>query len=316
MLEDQFIKKYTDDWQALESRLKILEHKGLKKLGPAEAEQFHRGFRMTSHHLAYARTHFPESAVSGYLNGLVGRCQGHIYAVPKMRLDELQHYFSRGFADLLRANRWMILLAFGLFILGLVAGGSAVLINPDNARFFLPAGMADSIKSGTAGHHGQWDYALMSSQIMTNNIGVSIKAFVYGITFGILTGYILFQNGALLGALTALIYLYGNPLNYWSLILPHGIIELSAIFISGGAGFMLAKGILLPGEYSRKHSLIQAGRDAVSLVPGIVVMLIVAGLIEGFFTPLEINPYYKLALAAATAILLVLYIRRAHRKSE
>jgi uncharacterized membrane protein SpoIIM required for sporulation len=142
---------------------------------------------------------------------------------------------------------------------------------------------------------------------MFNNISVSLRAFVFGITLGLGTIYVLFMNGALLGALTALMYMYGSPKHYWSLILPHGVIELTAIFISGAAGLIIAKSILLPGEFTRKHSLIKGAKKAVSLVMGVVLMLVVAGIIEGFFTPLAISENVKLAFAAVTAIILAIY---------
>jgi uncharacterized membrane protein SpoIIM required for sporulation len=91
------------------------------------------------------------------------------------------------------------------------------------------------------------------------------------------------------------------------LILPHGIIELTAIFISGAAGLIIAKHLLLPGQYSRKDSLIAGTKQAVSLLAGVVILLIIAGLIEGFFTPLNISPISKLSFAALTAILLAAY---------
>ena len=147
-----------------------------------------------------------------------------------------------------------------------------------------------------------------ASQIMTNNISVAIKAFVYGISFGIGTIYILFINGALLGALTALVYLYADPVRYWSLILPHGVIELTAIFIAGAAGIIIAKSLLLPGEYSRRHALIDGGKKSIPLLIGVAIMLVIAGIIEGFITPLEIiDEDLKLIIAAFTGILLMLY---------
>lgn len=150
--------------------------------------------------------------------------------------------------------------------------------------------------------------ALEASSIMTNNILVSIKAFVYGITLGVGTIYILFFNGALLGALTALVYLYSDPVKYWSLILPHGVIELTAIFIAGAAGLMIGRSLLIPKEHSRLHSLVKGSKSALSMIWGIILMLIVAGIIEGFFTPSKVSEIGKLIFAATTGILLIAYL--------
>lgn len=307
MKVEQFIKVNSDIWKELENFSKAVNKKSIKALSSQDIKKFLKVFRITSHNLAYARTHYPNSSVETYLNSLVGKCHSHVYAVRKVPLGTVIKYITYDFPKLLKEYKWYVLTSFGFFALGLIISLLLVLYNPDNAIMFLPAQMTESVRSGKAGGGGQWNYPLMSSYIMTNNILVSLKAFVFGITLGLGTIYVLFTNGALLGALTGLIYLYGNPINYWSLILPHGFIELTAIFISGVAGLIIAKYIIIPGELSRKHSLIQGGKKAVSLLAGVIFMLVIAGIIEGFFTPLNISAVSKLIFAALTAIILAGY---------
>jgi uncharacterized membrane protein SpoIIM required for sporulation len=242
-----------------------------------------------------------------YLNSLIGRCQSHIYAVKRISPGSALNYLYHGFPQLLSENKFYVMLSFGFFALGAVISLILVSLNSDNALMFLPKYMVEGIKGGTSGGGGEWNYPLMSSYIMVNNITISLRAFVFGITLGLGTTYLLFYNGAILGSLTGLIYLYGSPVNYWSLILPHGVIELTAVFISGAAGLIIAKGILIPGEYSRRHSFVNGAKKAVSLVPGIVLMLVIAGIIEGFYTPLKIQEGSKLLFAGITAILLAVY---------
>lgn len=306
MKEEQFIKINSDTWRELEAFSKIINKKGLKLLPSEDVKKFLQIFRQSSHHLAYARTHYPESSVVSYLNSLVSKCHSHVYAVKKMSPSSLLKYIAYDFPKLLKEYKWFIISSFSFFAIGAIISMVLVLINVDNASMFLPENLIATIKSGKTGG-GQWNYPLMSSLIMVNNISVSLKAFVMGITLGIGTIYVLFFNGALLGALTALVYTYGSPMNYWSLILPHGVIELSAIFISGAAGLMIAKSILMPGEYSRKHALIDSAKKSISLVIGVIFMLIIAGIIEGFFTPLNISALSKLIFAAISAVVLTIY---------
>lgn len=307
MIEEQFIKINSDTWKELEYFSKIINKKGVKKLPSKDVVKFLRTFRHSSHDLAYATTHYPKSSVVSYLNSLVGKCHSHIYAVKKVSPSSLIKYIVYDFPRLLKEYRWFVISSFACFIIGMILSMILVVINVDNAGMFLPQDLISSIKGGQTGSN-QWNYPLMSSYIMINNITVSFKAFVMGITLGIGTIYVLFFNGVQLGALTALIYKYGDPINYWSLILPHGIIELTAIFISGAAGFIIAKSILLPGEYSRKHALIKGSKKSISLIIGVIFMLIIAGIIEGFFTPLNISPSLKLIFAAITAIILTIYL--------
>jgi len=305
--EERFIKSNSDTWRELEELSMKIHKKGIKSLSSTNVKKFLSLFRLSSHHLAYAKTHYPQSNVVMYLNSIIGKSQNYIYTVKKIPLQEIKDYICYGFPKLLKTYRWYILGSFSFFIIGTLLSLILVLYNSDNANIFLDPSLVQGIKSGRSSGNSQWNYPLMSSYIMTNNITVSLKAFVMGITLGIGTIYALFFNGALLGALTALIYSYGDPINYWSLILPHGIIELTAIFISGAAGLIIAKSILIPGEYSRIHSLIKGTKNAVSLLGGIVFMLIIAGIIEGFFTPLNIPAVIKLIFAAVTALILTIY---------
>lgn len=306
MKEEQFIEINSNMWRELEEIYSTINKKGIKSLSSLDIKRFLHIFRKCSHDLAYARTHYSKSSVAIYLNSLVGKCHSHVYAVKKFSPGKLVKYITYEFPNLLKEYRWYILISFGFFAVGLLISLLLVLLNTDNAGIFLQQSMIDGIKSGKSGG-GQWNYPLMSSLIMTNNIKVSLMAFALGITLGIGTIYVLFFNGAMLGSLTALVYLYGNPTNFWSLILPHGIIELTAIFIAGASGLIIAKHILLPGEYTRKSSLIAGSKKAVSLIIGVVFMLIIAGIIEGFFTPLNISTWIKFLFAGITAVVLIVY---------
>jgi uncharacterized membrane protein SpoIIM required for sporulation len=299
--EEQFIKINTNIWRELEDLSSLIDKKGIKALPSKDVKRFLYVFRQCSHHLAYARTHFPESRVVSYLNDLTGKSHSHVYGVNKLTPVSL---FS--FPRLLKKYRVYILISFAIFLSGFLTGLFAVMANRDNALIFLQQSMIEGIKNGSAGN-GQWNNPLVSSFIMFNNISVSLKAFVFGITLGIGTIYVLFFNGTMLGSLTAVVYYYGKPLNFWSLILPHGIMELTAIFISGAAGIIIAKSLLLPGEHTRLHSLVNGSKKAVSLVPGIIFMLVIAGIIEGFFTPMNISPVSKLLFAGFTGLLLSIY---------
>lgn len=305
--EEQFIRNNSNIWRELEELSTIVNKKGIKSLGSKDVKRFLHLFRQTSHHLAYARTHYKESTVIGYLNSLLGKCHSNIYAVRKVSPGEFIKYIIYGFPNALRENRWFVAASTAFFTLGFLIAFLLVSSNSQNAGIFLPAHMVEGVKSGAAGNGGQWNYPLMSSYIMVNNISVSLRAFVFGITFGLGTIYVLFSNGALLGALTSLIYMYGSPLKYWSLILPHGVIELTAIFISGAAGLMIAKYLLIPGELSRRHSLIYGAKKSASLILGVVLMLVIAGIIEGFYTPLNIAETTKLVFAGITGIALAIY---------
>lgn len=304
--EQQFIKVNTNTWRELEDLSLKINKKGIKSLNSNEVKTFLHQFRQSCHHLAYARTHYPQSNMISYLNALITKCHSHIYAVKKVSPLSFFKYLGYEFPALIREYKWYVLSSIGFFLVGFIVSLLLVFNNIDNTKFFLPSNIVDGIKHTKTGG-GDWNNPLMSSYIMVNNITVSLKAFVMGITLGIGTIYVLFFNGAMLGALTGVIYRYGNSINFWSLILPHGLIELSAIFIAGAGGFIIAKNLLLPGEYTRMHALIKGSKQAISLLIGVIFMLIIAGIIEGFFTPLKIPELSKLIFAGITGSALIVY---------
>jgi uncharacterized membrane protein SpoIIM required for sporulation len=149
---------------------------------------------------------------------------------------------------------------------------------------------------------------LASSMIMTNNISVSFLAFAMGMTFGLGTLYLMVFNGLMVGTLGGLCYTHGLSVPFWSFVLPHGVIELSAIFMAGGAGFLLGGALLFPGDLPRKDALLKRARQAGRLILGCVPLLVIAGLVEGFFSPLHVHAGFKFGMAGILLALLLYYL--------
>jgi uncharacterized membrane protein SpoIIM required for sporulation len=149
---------------------------------------------------------------------------------------------------------------------------------------------------------------LASSGIMTNNLSVSFSAFAMGITGGIGTAWMIMINGLLLGVIGAATWKAGMATELWSFVAPHGVLELPAIFIAGGAGMEIARGMLFPGMLPRKVSLVQAGGRAAKLLLGTIPLLMVAGVIEGFFSPSAAPAIAKFSLAAVLFAALLAYL--------
>jgi uncharacterized membrane protein SpoIIM required for sporulation len=157
---------------------------------------------------------------------------------------------------------------------------------------------------------------LASSFIMTNNISVAFTTFALGITAGLGTAYMMLTNGIMLGVVGVACWMGGMSLPLWSFVAGHGVLELPAIFIAGGAGFRIAQGLLFPGLLSRRDSLAKSGAEAIRLLLGTVPMLIVAGIIEGFISPsTNIAWYWKFTLAGILATAFYGWLFTAGRRS-
>ena len=317
MTEDNFILKNDKRWKQLEAYNGMLANKSVKTLNTGQIDEFAELFRSVSLHLAYAKTHFPGGRSVLYLNQLVGIAHQHFYLRQKGGLASITQYIRKGFALSIRSVRAYVAFAFMIFMAGALFSLVMILIDREYASILLPEYYVQSITQSSpeeAASAGNTNFSLFSAVIMTNNINVSFLAFAGGVTAGLGTAYILFYNGVVLGALSGLLGISGyDMLTFFSLVLPHGFMELTAIFISGACGLMIGQAILVPGDLTRKDSFIKGAKKAAYLVPGIVLMLVIAGLIEGFFTPLPILPWIKLTFALMTLIFMFFVYRLALR---
>ena len=166
----------------------------------------------------------------------------------------------------------------------------------------------------TIDRHEMWTHSIVgikplaSSAIMTNNMSVGFTTFALGITGGIGTIYMMAFNGLLMGVIGMACWFSGMSLQLWSFVAPHGVLELPAIFIAGGAGLRIAQGLLFPGILPRRESLSRSGLEAVKLLLGTIPILIIAGLIEAFVSPTAMAMSLKFSMAAALFVLLAVYL--------
>ncbi|TGB02863.1 stage II sporulation protein M [Halobacillus salinus] len=301
-----FIKQHRHEWKQLEELLTTI-HK--KKHSPESIEAFQRLYQKTAQHLSYSQTYFPGDEVTLYLNDLVSKAHNTLYQDRVSNVKQLKHFFGRTFIGIFVEQWKFVLVAMFLFLLGGTAAFLAVLQDPMNVYSVLPESMAQGFDPERLGEQdGAVDSSMMSVQIMTNNIRVAFLAFAGGITFGILTVYVLIYNGVIVGAIAAMFMHAGKSYEFWAYIVPHGIIELTAIFIAGGAGLLTGYKLFVPGHLSRIIQLKEQAYRSVILLIGTLPMFVIAGLIEGFITPAAISLEAKYAVAFITLIGLAIYI--------
>jgi uncharacterized membrane protein SpoIIM required for sporulation len=226
-------------------------------------------------------------------------------------------------AEVRRSWRPIALAALLLFAPA-VASYTAVRRNPALAAELVPAGLIDRAESGAArarrgGGYLPEDEArlrgpVLASVIMSNNVQVTFLAFALGITAGIGTALSLVFNGvSALGAPLGLYASRGIATQILAFVLPHGVLELSAICIAGGAGFLLAAALLLPGPRTRRDALVDEGRRAVKLIVASSLLLVVAGLLEGNVSPRVLPLGAKAAVSLGTLVGMLAWVATPER---
>ena len=314
---DRFINERKSAWQRLEELLKLLDRMTLRRLHREEVRELGRIYRRTASDLAIARAESRDPRLINYLNSLVIRAHGRIYRADAQGYGRIRNFFARDFPLAFRRTWRYTATSFGVFMLFSLIAFFGTRHDPDFSEF---AGIPSSFREVVINQRTHWWEDLNkanqvgSSQIFTNNIRVTFYAFALGVLLGVGTLYVLAFNGAMVGAILALTYRAGFGNDLATFMVGHGVIELSCIFISGGAGLLIGTALLMPGDLSRGDALKSRGMEAVRLIIGCVPLLVVAGIIEGFISPQPISPIIKISIGALTGIALYSYLLLAGRE--
>ncbi|WOD38690.1 stage II sporulation protein M [Nodosilinea sp. E11] len=311
-------------WRQLEALLTQAETSGLKSLSGAQVRQMASLYRSVSADLARAKGHGVGQAVVKDLQRLTSRSYSQIYQGSRRQEWQALGEFCRyGFPAVVQQSWGYIAIATGLFAIGGLVGWWFAWRDPAFLTLVLGQDFVETVKTSQE----LWTVSIMgiepvaSSGIMINNIGVALWAIVGGVTMvvpqvpmitppGAFTVFVLVFNGVMLGCVGVLVAQANLAYDLWAFVFPHGALELPAIFMAGGAGLLLARAIVLPGQYRRTDALKHYGMQAVQLLYGIIPMLVIAGLIEGFFSPQTWIPHgLKYAVGIALFLGLVQYCR-------
>lgn len=316
---DKFINKRKNNWQRLEDLLSLVESATLRGLSREEIRELGQLYRRAASDLAIARAESRDPKLVNYLNSLVIRAHGQIYRAENQGLGLIKKFFLRDFPQTFRKTWIFTAISFLTFALSAILAFAATWQNIDFAETIGTYDIRYEVEDGR-----RWWLELNkgnqigSAAILTNNIMVTFYAFSYGAFFALGTLYIVGMNGAFLGSVFAICYQlnppFGNDLLFF--VIAHGVIELSCIFICGGAGMKIGYSILVPGDLSRIEALKKSGVEAVKVVVGCAFLLVIAGIIEGFISPAPINPIVKVGIGLTTGIAMYSYLLFAGRNAD
>ncbi|MFM2430631.1 MAG: hypothetical protein RLZZ511_1844 [Cyanobacteriota bacterium] len=284
----RWIARREASWKLLEQLLNQAEKQGAKSLNPQQIHELASLYRSVSADLARARTHQVGEVLIQNLHKLTSRGYAQVYqGTRRQEWHGVWEFYRSGFAAVLRETLGYTLASTGIFLISAGVAWWFAWADPNFLEMLVPESMIKLVRDD-----GQlWMGSIMgdspgnSSGIMTNNIGVCLKSIAGGLPAGLGTLYILVFNGLLLGAVSALVAQNNLAYPFWAFVFPHGALELPAIFISGGAGLMIAKALLFPEGYRRLDAFRVYGPKVAYLIFGMVPMLLVAGAIEGFISP-------------------------------
>ncbi|HJX95544.1 MAG TPA: stage II sporulation protein M [Candidatus Acidoferrum sp.] len=311
MISTRWLEKRKTYWARLEQLVDRSNKGGISALDHRELQELGLLYRQTASDLATVREDVTSNQLTFYLNQLLGRAHNLIYMGHKQKISGLVRFYTQTFPRVFRETFPQTFLAFLIFTVTGIATWAVTIHDPAFAHRMLGPEMMATIEK-----REMWTKSIVTikplaaSGIMTNNLAVCFTTFAMGITAGIGTIYMMFTNGMLIGVIGAATWQAGMALQLWTFVAAHGALELPAIFISGGAGLEIARGMLFPGLLPRRESLALAGGRAARLMIGIVPMLVVAGIIEGFVSPSGLATPLKFLFSAVLLVALTTYLTR------
>ena len=314
MISTRWLEKRKPHWAKLEALLNHGAKSGLKSLSRSDLQELSLLYRQTAADLAAIREDSGSVHYARYVNQLLVRAHNTIYSGHRASPMAVVSFFSKTYPRVFRRNLRQCALATAVFAITGLIGAVLTYQNPDFKVKILGPQMVETID-----RHQMWTHSIVgvkplaSSEIKTNNMSVGFMTFALGITAGLGTIYMMAFNGLLIGVIGVACWLSGMSLQLWSFVAPHGVLELPAIFIAGGAGLKIAQGLLFPGVLPRRDSLARAGSEAVQLLLGTIPILMIAGVIEAFVSPTGLAIPLKFLMAAALFVLLNSYLFGAGR---
>lgn len=318
--EGAFAERRRRDWEELGA----LTGKRLRALEPAEIARLPPLYRAVCADLAAAEAARYSAALVDYLRAEAAAAHAMLYGPHAKRRDDGRIALGRAwfvaFPRAVRARWRAMALAAALFFVPLAIGLALTLRDPSFAFRIAPEAMlrplAEAYAQGFEHGRDAGESAFMAGFYVENNVGIALRCFALGISFGIGSAFYLVQNGLSIGAILGYVASEGAGANIVTFIVGHGSLELGAIVLSGGAGLSLGWSIVAPGPLGRLASLQRRAREILVVVGGAAAMLLMAAMLEAFWSASSAPRAAKLGVGVALFLLVSAYVALAGRGEE
>ena len=313
---DAFVAAHTAEWERLEELLRRA-----RRLDGDEVDELVDLYQRAATHLSTVRSASPDPSLVSRLSSLVARARAAVTGAHVPAWREVARFLTVSFPAVAYRARWWWLGAAAASLLGSLALAVWLATSPGAQAQLVSAEQAEQITGNEfASYYSEYFAGSFAANVWTNNVMVSAVALVFGVLLGIPTLYVLWQNTANLGLNAGLMFAYGKGGTFFALILPHGLLELTAVFLACGVGLRLGWTLIDPGPRRRTEALAQEGRAAVGIALGLILVLAVSGALEAFVTPSSLPTWARVGLGALAWSAFIAYClilgRRAVRAGE
>jgi uncharacterized membrane protein SpoIIM required for sporulation len=312
----QFRERREPEWQRLEAILQVAERRSVRALSDEDLLALPILYRGALSSLSLARETSLDLELVTYLEGLCARAYFFVYGVRTTAGSQLGAFFRRDWPDAVR-GLWRETLASALFFaIGIAAAYLLVAHDPNWYDALVPGGLAggrnfsadaDSLRETLYHQEGGNGLSFFATFLFTHNTQVSLMCFALGFAFGVPTAMLLVHNGTALGAMFALFQSRGLGFEFAGWLSIHGTTELFAIVLAGASGFRIGWALVFPGAETRLAAATRAGRSAAFVMVGVIIMLLCAGLLEGYGRQLVLNDLARYGVGGVMLLLWLAY---------
>ena len=314
---DRFVVLNAGAWLRLEQLSTRAGSRARRKLAPEEIDEFVALYQRTAAQLSYARTHYDDQGLTSRLTTLVAGANAALYGTRPASVRTIGRFFTDTFPAAVWHHRRFIAVAAALMFVPAIVIGAWTATSPKALDVAIPKEEQQAlVQSEFEDYYSSTPAAEFSTRVLVNNILVSFYAFAAGALLCLGTGFILVNNGLNVGVAGGLFFHVHRAGEFFGLILPHGLLELTSITIAGAAGIAIGWSIIAPGDRPRLQAVADEGRRSVVIVLGLMLCFVVAGTIEGFVTPSGLPTWTRVAIGVAVELLFVLWIVVRGRDAE
>ena len=313
---DAYVLTHQPTWARLEDLVKRR-----RRLSGAEVDELVDLYQRVSTHLSVVRSASGDSVLVGRLSALVARARSAVTGAHAPLWREFARFWTVSFPVVAYRARWWWLATAGAFFAVAVLIGLWVAGNPEvQSALGTPDEIDQLVNYEFAQYYSEHPAASFALQVWVNNAWVAAQCIAFAILLGIPIPWVLFQNAANLGAVGGLMVHSGRADILFGLLTPHGLLELTAVFLAAAVGMRLGWMVISPGDRPRGQVLAEQGRAVVAAAVGVAVALLVSGLIEALVTPSPLPAAVRIGIGVAAESAFLAYVvvlgRRAERAGE
>jgi uncharacterized membrane protein SpoIIM required for sporulation len=303
---DVFVSAHRAEWDRLDALLRRQ-----RRLDGSEADELVTLYQRTATHLSLIQSSAPDPQLTGRLSQLVARARSAVTGTRRASWRDVTGFLTRGFpAAVYRSRHWWVPTALLSTAIAALLGWWIAAHPEVQASIAAPSQLRDLTRPGGEyeTYYSSHPAASFAAQVWTNNAPAAAMCLVLGIFLGLPVLWILFQNMLNVGVGIGLMSSAGRLDTFLGLILPHGLLELTAVFVAAGTGLRLGWTVIDPGPRSRRTALAEEGRAALGMAVGLALVLFISGAIEGFVTPSGLPTWARIGIGIAAELAFLLYV--------